>query len=125
MSQSTINTIEKAFAAEGLDINLMPVVDHLENEKDRSNIIANYKLDVVIRALNNEDQEKPWIPDYSDTDQAKYENWYEFSPSSGWSLNVVDCWLTFTYCGSRRVFRTRAIGRYLWENFSELIKEVL
>jgi hypothetical protein len=121
----TINTIEKAFIAEGLDINLMPGVDHLQNEADKASIINNYKADVVIRALNNEGQENPWVADYSDRDQIKYENWYEFSPSSGWSLFGVVGWLTSSYCGSRRVFRTRAIGRYFWENFSDLIKEIL
>lgn len=121
----TINTIEKAFIAERLDINLMPGVDHLQNEADKASIINNYKADVVIRALNNEGQEKPWVADYSDSDQIKYENWYDFSPSSGWSLGDVVDWVTFTCCGSRRVFRTRAIGRYFWENFSDLIKEIL
>jgi len=121
----TINTIEKAFIAEGLDITLMPGVDHLQNEDDKASIINNYKADVVIRALNNEGQDKPWIADYSDRDQIKYENWYEYSPSSGWSLYDVGVWYTVTICGSRRVFRTRAIGRYFWENFSDLIKEIL
>jgi hypothetical protein len=121
----TINTIEKAFIAEGLDITLMPGVDHLQNKDDKASIINNYKADVVIRALNNEGQDKPWIADYSDRDQIKYENWYEYSPSSGWSLTFVDVWHAYTYCGSRRVFRTRAIGLYFWENFSDLIKEIL
>lgn len=121
----TINTIEKAFIAEGLDITLMPVVDHLQNEADKNNVIKNYIADVVIRALNNEGQEKPWVADYSDREQLKYENWYEYSPSSGWSLVIVGRWITASDCGSRRVFRTRAIGRYFWENFSELIKEIL
>lgn len=121
----TINTIEKAFIAEGLDITLMPNVDHLQNEADKASIINNYKADVVIRALNNEGQEIPWVADYSDSDQYKYENVYVYSPSSGWSLSDVDYWLTVTFCGSRRVFRTRAIGHYFWENFSDLIKEIL
>jgi len=123
--ESTINTIEKAFIAEGLDITLMPIVDHLQNEADKNAVINNYKLDVVIRALNNEGQETPWIADYLDGNQTKYENVYYNSPSSGWSLDVVDDWRTAAYCGSRRVFRTRAIGRFFWENFSNLIKEIL
>ncbi|MFC6248321.1 hypothetical protein ACFP6C_25125, partial [Flavobacterium psychroterrae] len=105
----TINTIEKAFIAEGLDITLMPGVDHLQNESDKLSVINNYKLDVIIRALNNEGEEKPWVPDYSDREQYKYENWYEYSPSSGWSLYGVGHWHAHTHCGSRRVFRTRAI----------------
>jgi hypothetical protein len=40
-------------------------------------------------------------------------------------LHDVDFWHSVTYCGSRRVFRTRAIGRFFWENFSDLIKEIL
>jgi hypothetical protein len=121
----TINTIEKAFIAEGLDITLMPIVDHLQNETDKNAIIKNYMLDVVIRALNNEGQSEKWVADYSDDSVAKYENIYYNSPSSGWSLTFVDGWRSNTHCGSRRAFRTRAIGRYLWENFSDLIKETL
>lgn len=92
--ESTINTIEKAFIAEGLDITLMPIVDHLQNEKDRQSVIANYMIDVVVRALNNEGQEKPWIADYLDDDTTKYENVYYNSPSSGWSLHRVVRWYT-------------------------------
>ncbi|WP_348814090.1 CGNR zinc finger domain-containing protein [Flavobacterium maritimum] len=121
----TINTIEKAFIAEGLDITLMPIVDHLQNESDKNAIIKNYMLDVVIRALNNEGQSEKWVADYSDDSTFKYENVYYHSPSSGWSLDAVGRWCSFTYCGSRRAFRTRAIGRYLWENFSDLIKETM
>lgn len=121
----TIDTIEKAFIAEGLDITLMPTVDHLQNEADKNSVIKNYIADVVIRALNNEGQETPWVPDYSNSDELKYENWYIYSPSSGWSLHLVGYWYTVTSCCSRRVFRTRAIGRFFWENFSDLIKEIL
>lgn len=121
----TINTIEKAFIADGTDINKMPEVTHLENESDKKAIISNYKLDVVIRALNNEGQSKKWVADYSDGSYYKYENVYYHSPSSGWSLISVDYWFTLTHCGSRRALRTRDIGRYLWENFSDLIKETL
>jgi hypothetical protein len=121
----TIDTIEKAFIAEGLDITLMPIVDHLQNDADKNAVISNYKIDVVVRALNNEGQETPWIADYLDDNQTKYENIYYNSPSSGWSLHRVGCWYSYTCCGSRRVFRTRAIGQFFWENFSDLIKEIL
>ena len=123
--ESTINTIEKAFIAEGLDINLMPIVNHLQNEADRNSVIKNYIADVVIRALNNEGQDKPWVADYNDDSQPKYENVYYKSSSSGWSLHHVALWRSTTDCGSRRVFRTRAIGRFFWDNFSDLIKEIL
>jgi hypothetical protein len=121
----TINTIEKAFIAEGLDITLMPIVDHLQNESDKNAVIKNYMLDVVIRALNSEGQSEKWVADYSDDSVLKFENVYYYSPSSGWSLDSVVVWRSGTRCGSRRAFRTRAIGRYLWENFSDLIKETL
>jgi hypothetical protein len=121
----TIDTIEKAFIAEGLDITLMPIVDHLQNDADKNAVISNYKIDVVVRALNNEGQETPWIADYLDDNQTKYENIYYNSPSSGWSVGGVARWYSRTYCGSRRVFRTRAIGQFFWENFSDLIKEIL
>jgi hypothetical protein len=121
----TINTIQKAFIADGTDITKMPDVSHLENESDKQAIISNYMLDVVIRSLNNEGQSEKWVADYSDDSVAKYENVYYNSPSSGWSLDGVYDWFSLTHCGSRRALRTRAIGRHLWENFSDLIKETL
>ncbi|WP_026730185.1 hypothetical protein [Flavobacterium denitrificans] len=122
---STINTIEKAFIADGTDIKLMPDVSHLKREKDQQAIINNYKADVVIRALNSEGQEKEWEPDYSDPSQIKYENWYVFSPSSGWSLLNVVIWHAHTRSCSRRAFRTRAIARYFAETFPELVNAIL
>lgn len=86
--KSKITTIEAAFKAEGLDINKLPEVSHLENEKDRNAVVDNYTLDIVIRALNNEGQEKKWEADYSDYSQDKYENVYYHS-ASGWSLGSV------------------------------------
>lgn len=123
--ESTINTIEKAFIADGTDINLMPDVSHLKRKKDQQAVINNYKTDVVIRALNSEGQEKEWEPDYSDPSQIKYENWYVYSPSSGWSLYDVDGWYSNTVCGSRRAFRTRAIARYFAETFPDLVNAIL
>lgn len=123
--KSQITTIEAAFEAEGLDINLMPEVSNLQRERYQKRTIANFKLDVVIDALNNEGQEKPWEPDYSNHKQLKWENAYCFVPGSGWSLDDVDNWRTYACCGSRRNFRERYIGEHLWEHFSDLIKETL
>lgn len=68
---------------------------------------------------------KKEVMDWGNSNQRKHVLVYYYSPSSGWSLFNVAAWVTSTDCGSRRALRTRDVGRYLWENFSDLIKETL
>ena len=121
--ETKIKTIEDAFIAEGLDPKLRPDVSMLP-EEDQKIQIANFEIDVWVRALNNEGQEKRWVPDYKNPRQPKYEHVY-YMTSSGWSLYGVHGWHTFTNCGARRVFRTREIARYAWEKLQETYKVIL
>lgn len=121
---SEIKTVENALAA--LKITpFTPVVIPGLPEKYQKKNNADLLVDIVIEALNNEGLEEPWVPDFTDYSQPKYEIWWERSAGSGWSLSVVDSWNADTSCGSRRVFRTREIARYFAENFLELMQEVL
>ena len=116
--ESKILTLADAFIAEGINPDVRPDVSMLP-EIDQEPTIKKFEAEVLIRALNNEGQEKPWTADYSDSSQIKYEHIYYYSPASGWSLNFVDFWGSSTSCGSRRVFRTRAIANDAWNCFKE------
>ena len=95
----------------------LPVITGV-NEQQKKQLIATYIWEKIVETLNNEGLEEPWIPDYSNPKQEKWELWIRYSPSSGWSLDDVGNWLTrtVTHCGARRVFRTKQIGKYAGEN---------
>ena len=96
----------------------MPIINGVSDEV-RNQQLATWRWELIVKTLNNEGQDKEWIPDYSNRDQAKYELYVYNSPSSGWSLSVVGCWFASAVCGARRVFRTREIGLYAGENLLE------
>ena len=121
---SKITTLAEAFLAEGINPDSRPDVSMLP-EIDKQPTIEKFEVEVLIRALNNEGLDKPWVADYSDSSQPKYEHVYYFSPSSGWSLDRVARWHSVTGCGSRRVFRTREIANDAWNRFSDHFKKVL
>ena len=116
--ESKILTLADAFIAEGMNPDLRPDVSMLP-KIDQEPTIKKFVAEVLIRALNNEGQEKPWIADYSYSSQAKFEHIYYYYPASGWSLFDVGTWRSDTYCGSRRTFRTRAIANDAWNRFKE------
>ena len=82
----------------------------------KKQMIATYKWEFIVKTLNDEGQDKEFVPNYSDTSQSKYELLVYYSPSSGWSLIDVDYWFATTFCGARRVFRTEEIAEYAGEN---------
>lgn len=89
----------------------MPIINGVSDEV-RNQLLATWRWELIVKTLNNEGQDKEWIPDYSNRDQPKYELYVYYTPSSGWSLDVVVFWNAHSACGARRVFRTREIGRY-------------
>lgn len=82
----------------------------------KKQMIATYKWEFIVKTLNNEGQDKEWVPDYSNGNQYKYEMYVYYTPSSGWSLFDVDLWCALTGCGARRVFRTEEIAEHAGEN---------
>lgn len=87
--------------------------------------IANYKLDIIIPALNDENQAEKWVPDYSDYNQLKYKPYFDFSPGSGWSCDVCDDWSTYTNAGARREFRNYEIMMYAVDQFIGIYSDIL
>jgi len=120
---SKIDTLEDAFQALGLDPNVRPDVSMLPEAFQKS-VIADFEAEVLTKALNNEGLDKEWFPDYDNTDQYKYEHVY-YKSASGWALRAVLDWRTRTFCGSRRVFRTRAIANDAWDRFKEVYTRTL
>lgn len=123
--ETKIKTFEAACAAENVNPGADMVLLSQLSEPSRKSAIANYKLDIVIAALNNEGQEEPWKADYSDRSQIKYEPRFFFSPGSGWSYVDYVCWRTLSHVGARRVFRSYDVMRSAVDNFMDLYAETL
>lgn len=122
--KTKITSFESACQAEGIDPTLLPEVSKLREDLAKI-CIANYKMDIIVEALNNEGLLEKWVPDYSDYSQDKFEPWFIFSPGSGWSLGGVGGWCADAFAGSRRNFRTREIAKYAATHFIELYNEIL
>ena len=91
--------------------------DYICKSDDKEDIAANaLKMARLIVKCYNGDN----ILDWSNSNQPKYCHVYGFSPSSGWSLNHVDRWGTFTRCGSRLHFFDKAHAQDAWDKFSEI-----
>jgi hypothetical protein len=89
------------------------------DSEDPDDIAANaLRQALLISRCFNADKKE--VINWADSNQPKYFHFYEFSPSSGWSLVVVVGWLTVTYCGSRLAFIDREHAQYAWETFKEI-----
>lgn len=122
--KSQIKTWQEAFAAKGINPEIMPDVSMLP-EAYRKPQIALFKLHVVAEVLN-----EGWQPDYTDHGQPKYFPWFEVqankaTPSGfGLSCNVCDHWYANSLVGVRLCFKTSVIAKYAGTQFKELYEEL-
>jgi hypothetical protein len=89
------------------------------DSEDPDDIAANALRQALLisRCFNADSKE---VINWANSNQPKYFHFYEFSPSSGWSLNLVGGWLAYTGCGSRLAFIDKDHARYAWETFKEI-----
>ena len=115
-------SIKEAFEKEGLDINKIEITGcperHIEAAK------AFIKLCVGHDSVNPH-----WNPDYTNSSELKFENWWRMGSSSGvgFSYCGFDYWYAASGVGSRLVSETRekanAIGNS--EEYQELFKTMM
>ena len=88
--------------------------DYICESDDPDEIMANAtKMLLLIVRCFNEGKEADW----SNSNQSKYFPWWQYSPSSGWSLHDVDYWLASTLCGARLAFLNRKHAEYCASKF--------
>lgn len=116
----------------GITTSLLPAIENVPEDLKKIAVRsqAHFLLDIAVEKANNEGQPEPWLPDYSNYDQPKYELWHDYngesgSAASGWSLLDVDSWFTRTTAGARRNFRSRKIAEKFYSDWSELINITL
>lgn len=129
MNYTDLKTVEDCFLRTGRDPKALPDVSMLP-EADRAHQVNNYKLKVMVEAINMEGDQK-WIPDYSDGNN-KYDPYFwiaeDDSLPGGFGFSYSDCgsWYSITTAGSRLCFRDRARWKYAVEQFKELyLEEIL
>jgi hypothetical protein len=80
------------------------------------------KLKLIIKVLN-----EGWVPDWSNSDEAKYYPWFEYARSSGFGFSYSYYYytLTTTPVGSRLCFKSRELAEYAGKQFIEIYREFL
>ncbi|MDR3272773.1 MAG: hypothetical protein LBT29_04770 [Flavobacteriaceae bacterium] len=117
-----VKSFEDACKVLGLESKNLPIVENLP-EKERLNIIAYYKLIIIIRALN-----EGWEADFLDSNQWKYYNWFyiEYNGAAagfGCAYTSHAASSANAHFGSRICFKTRELATYARENFRDLYFE--
>lgn len=117
-----VKTYEDACAVLGIDPHTsMPDTSDCPKE-DRRAYIAFHKLVVITRALN-----EGWRPDWSNTDQPKWFNWWYANGNAGLACAYSNGAPSYAcaHFGSRLCFKSEALADYAAETFKGLYEEYL
>lgn len=101
-----INSFEDACRVLGIEdskseINILESLSTPTKHK----LIAFYKLEIIIRALNN-----GWIPNWDNSNEAKYWNWWTMA--SGFSYYYTYCSGTRTFVPSALCLKTSELAKH-------------
>ncbi|KAB2918722.1 MAG: hypothetical protein F9K23_00880 [Bacteroidetes bacterium] len=120
-----IKTFEDACAKLGVDPTALPEVAYLPQEF-QTPVINHYKAMVITKALND-----GWTPDYTDSDQWKYEPrfWMVKDEAAPGGVGFVGSgcvgWDTHTHCGSRLCFASAELCIYASIQFEDIYSGML
>jgi hypothetical protein len=85
-----------------------------------SDEIAYKKLKVIVKAIN-----QGWIPDWSNSDQHKWNPWFNLSSGFGFSYTAYYYDYSNSSVGSRLCFESEEKARYTANQFLDLYKRFL
>lgn len=115
----TIKTFEDACNKLGIETTL-PDLSAIP-EESRKPLIANYKLTIIYKAINN-----GWKPNWGNSNEYKYFPWLSvLSSGFGFDLSGYDCTDTYTSVGSRLCTDTSEKALYIAEQFEAEYKDYL
>jgi hypothetical protein len=116
-----LETFELAAESLGIDPSALPFVDGLP-EKHQKAVVAGYKLMVISEAAWEGKK-----PDWSNWNERKYYPWFDLSSGSGvgFSYVVYGHDGSVSLVGSRLVFPTSEIARYVGKTHLELYKDFM
>src|SRR5690606_10276856 len=123
-----LETFESAAQLVGIDPTKLPEVEHLPGRHKKSQI-ALYKLSIISEAAWKQENT---VIDWYNWDQGKYYPWWDMSPedksvgsASGFSFRGVYCVHGLSLVGSRLVFPTSDIARYVANRHIDLYRELM
>jgi hypothetical protein len=128
-SKLTLTTWETICEFKKIDPAALPVVHHLP-EEDQLYLIGCYKLPKIIAALNEQFHGKPWLPDYTNMNESKFEPAFEIKASKeipsgfGFSGSRCDDWGASSSCGSRLAAVDREVIYFAQKHFEQVFKDV-
>lgn len=87
---------------------------------------AYVRITIVVRAANQITNEgKPWVPNWKDSNEAKYFPWFDLSGPSGFRFGVCDRWTSASGVGSRLCFKTYETAEYIGKQFEDLYRQFM
>jgi hypothetical protein len=120
-----LKSFESAAKYVGIDPNKLPDVSILPEQSQKS-VIAFYKLSIVSQAAWKQEGK---VIDWNDWDQYKYYPWFRMSDSvgssGGFSYGVCLCDDTASVVGSRLVFPTLEIAKYVGKTLIDLYRDFM
>lgn len=81
----------------------------------------NYRiLKLLTKSLN-----ESWLPDWDDSNQAKYYAWFYMGGSAGFRFDGCGGWPAISYVGSRLCFKSRELAEYSAQQFTSVYKQFM
>lgn len=121
-TETLISSWEEAAAKKGVDPNVLPDVSMIP-EHLRKFVVAVYKAAIITEVLND-----GWEPNWEDDDEYKYYPWFDMDDASAparFSYDDCGCDLTYTYLGSRLVFKTSQLAIYAGKTFIDNYRDMM
>lgn len=116
-----IKTIEDAINELGETDVEVAELRKLENANITSHILYRQEAVVIAKALN-----EGWVPDYTNSNQTKYEPWFKYDSSAGGFVDYDDVIChALTLVGSRLCFKSRELAKYFGNQFIEIHRKYL
>ncbi|MFT3704673.1 MAG: hypothetical protein QM802_20075 [Agriterribacter sp.] len=119
-----IKTFKQACKKIGVDpAKALPDVSVFPEQHQKA-LIATAKLIIINDALNRDENNQPWKPDWNNYDEYKYYPWFYLN-SPGFRFDVTVYVLAVSSVGSRLCYRTRALAKHAGETFIDLYKDLM
>ncbi len=122
-----LKTFEDACKVEGLDPKKVIPDFSCYPEKYRESMIAHSKCVIIVGAANrlaNDGDE--WIPDFTNSDEKKYEPWFYLKEgSSGFRYDAFVGWHTSSDVGSHLSFKSPELAIYAGEQFVDVYRKFM
>ncbi len=115
-----VKTVQDALSLAEISPEVQTLLDYKGNDKDLLSSQAHAILTIVVRVLN-----EGWVPDYTNSNEAKYEPRFEYKCAAGWVCNYYADWGTSSHVGSRLVFRTPKLAEYAGTQFQAVYNRFL